>query len=765
MTTILWTQNTGYSLGTYPERLVVNIPLPVPLSPTTVIYNVISGELPPGLILSGNTIIGNPYIVATQTTYEFCIRASYNNEIADRTFFITITGSNPPEFVIQDTTLDIGPAHQFFAIDKTYVEYKLEATELIPSLRKNLTFSVINGELPAGLSLSKNGLISGIVNVLTPLTPDNIQGIYTFTVSVTDGFLFVTKPYTIYIVGPLYLSADNTYMLDANHLFTADVTSLRPIQWITESNLGTYKSNNYITLPFTLVDITDVVFSINNTDALMLSTIGFIFDNKNAILYGNIPHQSFRTKTYNFTITATRYNYYTGESLTSSKLFTIELEGDINNVITWNNITGSGAILLAELGYANTRGLPQQDQIASIKIIDGGTGYTTIPSIIFIPTNGGVDALAYCTVNNGSIYSVDVIFPGSGYLSAPDIELSQPLGTLDVIQPSTFVVSATSSIPNAVLFYSIYSGSLPPGLELTSDGEIIGKVDKTQLTTFQGTTFDSNTTLVDVVYIFTVQANNQYGTSLQSFSITLDISNTTNYSNIIVKPMMIATQRSLWNDFVNNTTLFPLDSLYRINDKHFGVNQDLTMLIFAGIETSTIDSYINAVMLNNKRKRFLFKNIKTALAIDPLSNNKVYEVVYIEMIDQEELNSAYLPKSFNYNDVTYYANNVINWKLNIAEASSITQNPLTNNQSLLPLWMRSLTKTQIPGFILGLPICYCKVGAASNIVLNINNYINKPSNNFSFNMLDYTIDRYIIDAVTDKSGPQYVIFNNNRTTL
>ena len=161
----------------------------------------------------------------------------------------------------------------------------------------------------------------------------------------------------------------------------------------------------------------------------------------------------------------------------------------------------------------------------------------------------------------------------------------------------------------------------------------------------------------------------------------------------------------------------------------------------------------------------MFKNIKTALAIDPLSNNKVYEVVYIEMIDQEELNSAYLPKSFNYNDVTYYANNVINWKLNIAEASSITQNPLTNNQSLLPLWMRSLTKTQIPGFILGLPICYCKVGAASNIVLNINNYINKPSNNFSFNMLDYTIDRYIIDAVTDKSGPQYVIFNNNRTTL
>ena len=598
MTITLWTENTGYSLGTLPERNAVTIPLPVPSTPTGVLYSVIAGVLPPGLELIGNNITGNPFIVATATTFSFCIRATYNTEVADRTFFITVTGANPPEFVIQDANLDIGPVHQFFAIDKTYIEYKLEATELIPSLRPHLVFSIIDGILPPGLKLSKNGLISGIVNELTTIPPDNAQGIYTFTVSVTDGFLFTNKQYTIYIVGPLYLSADNTSLLDGNHIFTSDVTSLRPIQWVTSSNLGIYKSNNYITIPVELVDRNNVLFSIDKNDADILLGIGIIFDQNNAILYGNVPYQSFRSKTYNFTITATRYNYYTGEQLSSTRVFTLEIVGDINSTITWNNITGSGAILEAKLGYNNVHGLPQPDQISSIRIVDGGSGYTSTPSIIFISTDGGVGASAYCTINNGSIYSVDIINPGSGYITAPNIELTHSLGILDIIQPSTFFVSATSSIQNSILLYSIVDGTLPPGLDLTSDGEIVGKVDKTHLTGFDNnlTTFDGLATTTDYDYIFTVEAINQYGSSLQAFSITLDVNNIKNYSNITVKPLLIKSQRDTWNDFINNTTIFPLNSLYRINDKNFGVNTNLSMLLFAGIETSTIDTYANATL-------------------------------------------------------------------------------------------------------------------------------------------------------------------------
>ena len=235
----------------------------------------------------------------------------------------------------------------------------------------------------------------------------------------------------------------------------------------------------------------------------------------------------------------------------------------------------------------------------------------------------------------------------------------------------------------------------------------------------------------------------------------------TTYSNITVKPMLKMAQRSMWTNFVNNTSIFPVESL----DTTFEINSDLSMLIFAGIETSTIDTYARAVALNNKKKRFLFNNLKTAVAIDPVTNIESYEVVYVEITDIEEFSGTSLPPTVEYNNITYYPNSVINWQLRISEATDTNNHILLNDQRLLPLWMRSLTKTQIPGFILGIPICYCKVGKSAGIVLNINTYINDIAINFNFNKIDYTIDRYIIDLVLNQVGPQYLIFNNSNTVI
>lgn len=235
----------------------------------------------------------------------------------------------------------------------------------------------------------------------------------------------------------------------------------------------------------------------------------------------------------------------------------------------------------------------------------------------------------------------------------------------------------------------------------------------------------------------------------------------TTYSNITVKPMLNMIQRTMWTDFVNNSSIFPVESLAAT----FEINSDLSMLIFAGIETSTIDTYARVVTLNNKKKRFLFNNVKTAIAIDPVTHIKLYEVVYVEMTDVEEFNGNSLPLQVGYNNEIYYPNSVINWQLRIAEATDTNNNMLLNDQSKLPLWMRTLTRTQIPGFKLGIPICYCKVGKSSGIALNIANYNNDTSNDFNFNKIDYTIDRYIIDSVLEQSGPQYLIFNNSKTTI
>ena len=80
---------------------------------------------------------------------------------------------------------------------------------------------------------------------------------------------------------------------------------------------------------------------------------------------------------------------------------------------------GEGAILEAVLGVPNTTGAATADQVASVRIIDGGQGYTTPPVIVFTPVSGGTGAVATCAVLDGKINSVTVTIPGTGYNAAP----------------------------------------------------------------------------------------------------------------------------------------------------------------------------------------------------------------------------------------------------------------------------------------------------------------------------------------------------------
>jgi hypothetical protein len=62
-------------------------------------------------------------------------------------------------------------------------------------------------------------------------------------------------------------------------------------------------------------------------------------------------------------------------------------------------------------------------------------------------------------------------------------------------------------------------------------------------------------------------------------------------------------------------------------------------------------------------------------------------------------------------------------------------------------------------FQLAVPLCYCKVGTADDIMLNI------KFSGFDFKLLDYTADRYIIDVVGDEIGDKYLVFRNDRITV
>ena len=531
----VWTKTSGYSLGVLQERVNVTPHLELPVqNDTGVTYKVISGALPGGLRLEGNLIVGTPYEVARETIYSFCIRASRNGEIADRTFKITIEGANAPVFITPAGDLDITGQHQYYVMDSSYVEYQLSAFDQDTATGQTLSYFIArgDGELPPGLTLTQDGRIVGFVQPALSIKPEDGNGTYDnafydavafdfayrptngydsyiydtvfydysavsqgpkklnrnyeFVVTVTDGDttpsssvvvtgtvadgneVFTTvytakRKFKIFVVGDDYFRADNTTWLDGTGLFTADVTYLRQPIWLTTSDLGTYRANNYVTLLLDTYDTVQVFYSIDDVNNL---PPGMHFDPTTAEVYGTIPYQPAITKTYSFTITATRFGDK-GDSASSSRTFTIRVIGEVDSVIAWQT-----------------------------------------------PSN---------------------------------------LGTINANFVSTLRVQATSTVTDAVVLYTIDSGTLPPGLTLDLDGEIVGKVNQYAdpvtgakgLTTFNSnqilnptssgnsTTFDGGTTTVDKVYRVTVRARDQFGYSAttRTFVITIDTPNQLVYSN------------------------------------------------------------------------------------------------------------------------------------------------------------------------------------------------------------------------------------------
>ena len=112
-------------------------------------------------------------------------------------------------------------------------------------------------------------------------------------------------------------------------------------------------------------------------------------------------------------------------------------------------------------------------------------------------------------------------------------------------------------------------------------------------------------------------------------------------------------------------------------------------------------------------------------------------------VDSTVLNIA------NNKDIERYISNTTNMR---AKLQSLGQ---TENE-FLPLWMRTpqLGVNQPLGYVLAVPLCYCKPGTAASIVLALKNRA------FDFKHLDYEIDRYIIDSTVESGLEQYIIFPN-----
>lgn len=220
------------------------------------------------------------------------------------------------------------------------------------------------------------------------------------------------------------------------------------------------------------------------------------------------------------------------------------------------------------------------------------------------------------------------------------------LGSVPANRTSYLQLKAETTLAGSNLRYDLVSGTLPNGLTLKRDGEITGKPNQYSTGTALGltsidsrtTTFDNSTTSIDRKYTFKVMARDLFGYSanVQEFTLTVTDTDSKVYSNVFIKPYLKPTQRTVFEEFINDYTIFTPDSIYRPYDENFGLQKDLRTLVYAGIESKTIANFVASTALNHRRKRFLFGNLKSAVAKKEGTNDVLYEVVYVEIKDPQQ---------------------------------------------------------------------------------------------------------------------------------
>lgn len=230
------------------------------------------------------------------------------------------------------------------------------------------------------------------------------------------------------------------------------------------------------------------------------------------------------------------------------------------------------------------------------------------------------------------------------------------LGDLKANFISTLRVTAETTVPDARLIYTLIDGKLPNGLSLTYNGEIIGKAqqygDNTVkgLTTFDNSTltFDDTTTSIDRVATFTIRAQDRFGFSAieQEFTINVVDTDKTLYSNLYIQPLIRPEKRSEYRQFVNDPDVFPPSAIYRPNDPNFGIQQNVKMLAYAGIESKQIDEFVAKSAKWHKRRKYRLGEVKKAVAKREGTNDVVYEVVYLEVVDPQEPKEGKTAKTF-----------------------------------------------------------------------------------------------------------------------
>ena len=708
----VWITPPG-NLGTIPEGVFYSVPLAA-VADTIVYYQLIAGNLPLGMfinetgVLSGNPVAksqaeGVPLPVAVDTTSRFTVRAyTPGNQLADRTFSLTVTGQNTVSWLTPAG--NIGNYYDGSQITDLQLQYintaVVNGTQTTGiDIYSKAVVSLISGSLPPGLTLSPSGVISGYIlpSIPTGATPgfsrDGTQGYdvfafdfttistttnYQFTLRVTNGESSDTRTFDILVYALDTMTADNTQITADNTYITADVTpQVPPIITTPVGSIGSVRSDNFFAFQFTGVD-----FNYNPIQFVATTSLppGLTLDPNSGWLYGYIPASGILDTVYSFDLYVQETN---NPSVVSGIYkFNLTITGPIGADITWLTPSDLGSIF-----------------------------------------NGSISTFQVKAVNSGGL----------------------PL--------SYQLLSGSNS-------------RLPQGLKLLTSGDIVGRVSfdtfavDNGATTFDSTT-NSNTTVIprpttfDMVCTFTVNAIsvNNLVSANQTFSIRVIREFQEPYDNLYIQAMPPENDRALLASLLQSTEIFPIDLIYRADDPNFGLASRVIYNHAYGLTSATLETYIASLNLNHYWKNLTLGEIKTAQAVDPTTGKVIYEVVYSEVVDnlvnasgESVGKSVNLPFTIDGDIPTVYPNALVDMRQQVIDV-------VGQESNILPLWMLSKqTNGQVLGFTPAWVIAYVNPGQSGQIAYNIETYFNSQ-----LNLIDFKVDRYEVDRLLSKNWDPYTI--------
>jgi hypothetical protein len=703
----IWITPAG-DLGIVPEQVYYEIQFDsYNTSGSPLVYSVVTGKLPAGLSLSTSGLLsGIPNPIIKLTTNTFTIRVKNGeNKIADRTFSLSIGGIVPP--VILPNTTNLG-----FYTDGTKINIQLASIE--PNALLTPVFTIISGALPNGVTLSKNGLIQG---VLRPIPDTGLYGpldgpLYDYYHSITPtygpDFDWTNPDYPTYVLGFDEAGFDSsvTKYASKNFQFTVQVndginTDIQEYSiYVFAGDLLTADStiytadNNSITGDQTTVANTSKVYSpVINTPA---GNLGSVSQGINVAF--KIDAEDFNNPPRPLTYETIPSNALDGSGLT------------LNAASGW--ITGTTSAHASTYAF-NARAFAGIPNDISNPYRDSGT-------VIYSITVLGLDSLIWDTPNN--------------------------LGSINTGEVSKLFVNA-HTVNNQNLIYELLTpGTLPIGLNLLNDGLITGRVS------FQLFNDTSAFTTNSTTYTFTVAAYTADKSVYEErvFQVTVSDVDSKPYENLYAQLLPSRAQRDIFYSIINDPQIFPESYLYRASDPWFGKNFQRLVLLQSGLNSQYASAYVDAMNLNHSNKKLVFGAVKTARAVSNFET--IYEVVYLELGDGQS------------------ADLEVNWPTNSAGVSTVYPNSFSNmakrisdgigyeDKSIIPLWMESRQKDgTVPGFKQVFVLCYTLPGKSAEIAYNINKVVSE------FGLIDFTVDRYVWDAALsqnyDKSANVFIANN------